>query len=74
MLGLGAAVAYALLGYAAQDKAWDWKKFLKTAVIGFCAAFGLDFAGLTCDVYTAVAGPTATTVLLEKIIGAASKR
>jgi len=70
-LGVAAGVIYAFLGYAAQDKPFDWKKFLRTAAIASLSALGLDMAGLTFDVYTALVGPTAITVWLQKLIDSA---
>jgi len=67
-LGVAAGVIYAFLGYSAQDKPFDWKKFLRTAAIASLSALGLDMAGLTFDVYTALVGPTAITVWLQKLI------
>lgn len=73
-LGVCAAVIYAFLGYAAQDKPFDWKKFLRTAAIGTFSALGLDMAGMTFDVYTALVGPTAITVWLQKLIDTAAQK
>jgi len=70
-LGILAALIYAFLGYAAQSKPFDWKKFLRTFAIGAFSALGLDLAGLTFDVYTALVGPTAITVWLQKLIDTA---
>jgi hypothetical protein len=70
-LGVCAALIYAFLGYAAQDKAFSWKKFLRTAAIGAFTALGLDAANMTFDVYTALVGPTAITVWLQKIVDTA---
>lgn len=70
-LGLFAAVIYAFLGYAAQDEPFNWKKFLRTFAIGAFSALGLDLAGLTFDVYTALVGPTAIIVWLQKLIDTA---
>jgi hypothetical protein len=50
-LGVCAALIYAFLGYAAQDKSFNWKKFLRTVAIGAFSALGLDMAGMTFDVY-----------------------
>jgi hypothetical protein len=72
-LGVCAALIYAFLGYAAQDNAFDWKKFLRTATIGALSAFGLDMAGMTFDVYTALVGPTAITVWLTKLVDTAKQ-
>jgi len=70
-LGVCTAIVYAFLGYAAQDKAFSWKKFLRTVAIGSFSALGLDMAGMTFDVYTALVGPTAITVWLQKLVDTA---
>lgn len=70
-LGVCAALIYAFLGYSAQDKPFDWKKFLRTVAIGAFSALGLDLTGVTIDVYTALIGPTAITVWLQKLIDTA---
>jgi len=70
-LGVIAALIYAFLGFAAQDKVFDWKKFLRTVAIGTVAALGLDLTGVTFDVYTALVGPTAITVWLQKLVDTA---
>lgn len=70
-LGVCAALIYGFLGYAAQDKTFSWKKFLRTVAIGAFTALGLDTAGVTFDVYTAVVGPTAITVWLQKLVDSA---
>jgi len=70
-LGVAAALIYAFLGYSAQDKPFSWKKFLRTVAIGVFSALGLDLAGLTFDVYTALVGPTAITVWLQKLVDTA---
>jgi hypothetical protein len=72
-LGVCAALIYAFLGYAAQDKVFDWRKFLRTATIGALSALGLDMAGMTFDVYTALVGPTAITVWLTKLVDTAKQ-
>jgi hypothetical protein len=64
-------LVYAFLRYAAQDKASSWKKFLRTVAIGTFSALGLDMAGMTFDVYTALVGPTALTVWVQKLVEAA---
>jgi hypothetical protein len=71
VLGVVAALIYAFLGYAAQDETFSWKKFLRTAAIGAFAALGLDLTGMTFDVYTALVGPTAITVWIQKLIDTA---
>ena len=70
-LGICAALVYAFLGYVAQDEAFSWKKFLRTVAIGVFSALGLDMAGMTFDVYTALVGPTAITVWLQKLVDTA---
>jgi len=70
-LGVAAGLIYAFLGYAAQDKSFNWKKFLRTTAIAAFSALGLDMAGMTFDVYTALVGPTAITVWLQKLIDTA---
>ena len=70
-LGFAAALVYAFLGYASQGRAFDWKRFLRTVAIGVFSALGLDFAGMTFDVYTAVVGPTAIIVWLQKLVDTA---
>lgn len=46
-LGVTAALIYGLLGYAAQEKPFNWHKFLRTVAIGAFSALGLDVAGKT---------------------------
>jgi hypothetical protein len=70
-LGVSAALIYAFLGYASQEKPFSLKKFLRTVAIGTFSALGLDMAGMTFDVYTALVGPTAVTVWLQKLIDTA---
>ncbi|NWF86515.1 hypothetical protein HXY32_01675 [Candidatus Bathyarchaeota archaeon] len=70
-LGVCAALIYAFLGYAAQDKSFSLKKFLRTLAIGAFTSLGLDMAGMTFDVYTALVGPTAITVWLQKLVDTA---
>jgi hypothetical protein len=70
-LGIGAALFYAFLGYEAQDKPFSWKKFLRTVAIGAFSALGLNLAGMTFDVYTALVSPTAITVWLQKLVDTA---
>ncbi|MGQ9539324.1 MAG: hypothetical protein ACUVTE_07110 [Candidatus Bathycorpusculaceae bacterium] len=72
-LGVCAALIYAFLGFAAQDESFSWKKFLRTVAIGAFSALGLDMAGMTFDVYTALVGPTAITVWLQKLVDTAKK-
>ena len=71
-LGVCAALVYAFLGFAAQDEAFNWKKFLRTVAIGTFSALGLDLTGMTFDVYTALVGPTAITVWLMKLVDTAT--
>jgi len=70
-LGVCAALVYAFLGYAAQDKPFDWRKFLRTIAISSFSALGLDMAGMTFSVYAALVGPTAITVWLTKLVDTA---
>ncbi|MEM3379135.1 MAG: hypothetical protein QXL91_07990 [Candidatus Bathyarchaeia archaeon] len=72
-LGVCAALVYAFLGFAAQEKPFSWKKFLRTVAIGAFSALGLDLTGMTFDVYTALVGPTAITVWLQKLVDTAKK-
>jgi hypothetical protein len=70
-LGICAALVYAFLGFAAQDKPFNWKKFLRTVAIATLSALGLDMAGMSFDVYTALVGPTTVTVWLQKVVDTA---
>jgi hypothetical protein len=70
-LGICAALVYAFLGFAAQDKPFNMRKFLRTVAIGAFSALGLDLAGMTFDVYTALVGPTAITVWIQKLVDTA---
>ncbi|HVP92876.1 MAG TPA: hypothetical protein VMS94_03945 [Acidobacteriota bacterium] len=70
-LGICASLVYAFLGYVTQDKPFSWKKFLRTVAIGAFSALGLDVAGMTFDIYTALVGPTAITVWLQKLVDTA---
>ena len=70
-LGVVAGIIYAFLGYSAQDKPFNWKKFLRTVAIATFSTLGLDLSGMTVDVYTALVGPTAITVWLQKLIDTA---
>jgi hypothetical protein len=70
-LGVCAALVYAFLGYAAQDETFSWKRFSRTLAIGTFTALGLDMTGMTFDVYTALVGPTAITVWLQKLVDTA---
>jgi hypothetical protein len=70
-LGICAALIYAFLGYSAQEKPFNLKKFLRTVAIGTFSALGLDLTGVTFDVYTALVGPTAITIWLQKLVDTA---
>ncbi|MBS7615601.1 hypothetical protein KEJ45_00145 [Candidatus Bathyarchaeota archaeon] len=70
-LGVGAGIIYAFLGYSAQKEPFNWHRFLRTATIAAFSALGLDLAGVTFDVYTAIVGPTAITVWLQKLVDTA---
>jgi hypothetical protein len=70
-LGICAALVYAFLGFAAQEKPFNMRKFLRTVAIGAFSALGLDLAGMTFDVYTALVGPTAITVWIQKLVDTA---
>ncbi len=70
-LGICAALVYAFLGYSAQEKPFNWKKFLRTIAIGMFSALGLDLTGVTFDIYTALVGPTAITIWLQKLVDTA---
>lgn len=70
-LGVFAALVYAFLGYAAQDKPFSWRRFLRTVAIGAFSALGLDLTGMSFDVYTALVGPTAVVVWLQKLVDSA---
>ena len=66
-VGVGAGIAYALIGYASQDKPLDGKRFLRTVAIQALATLGLVVTGMSGDVYTSAVGPTAVTVFVQKI-------
>lgn len=70
-LGVCAALVYVFLGYAAQGKVFNWKKFLRSVAIGAFSALGLDLTCMTFDVCMALVGPTAITVWMWKLIDAA---
>jgi hypothetical protein len=70
-LGVCAALIYAFLGYVSQDKQFDSRKLLRTVAISALSALGLDMTGMTFDIYTALVGPTAITVWLQKLIDTA---
>ncbi len=72
-VGIGAGIAYALIGYASQDKPFDGKRFLRTVAIQALATLGLTVTGISGDVYTSVVGPTAVTVFVQKIWNSLSK-
>ncbi len=73
-VGIGAGIAYALIGYASQDKPFDGKRFLRTVAIQTLATLGLTVTGVSGDVYTSVVGPTAVTVFVQKIWNSLSKK
>ncbi len=73
-VGIGAGIAYALIGYASQDKPFDGKKFLRTLAIQALATLGLTVTGISGDVYTSAVGPTAVTVFVQKIWDSVAKR
>jgi hypothetical protein len=66
-VGIGAGIAYGLIGYASQDQPFSGKKFLRTVAIQTLAAWGLVVTGISGDVHTSVVGPTAVTVFIQKI-------
>jgi len=66
-VGIGAGIAYGLIGYASQDKPFDGKRFLRTVAIQTLATLGLTVTGISGDVYTSAVGPTAVTVFVQKI-------
>ena len=66
-VGIGAGIAYGLIGYASQDKPFDGKRFLRTVAIQALATLGLAVTGISGDVYTSAVGPTAVTVFVQKI-------
>lgn len=59
------------LGLGSKFNPTNRKKFLRTVAIGTFSALGLDLTGVTFDIYTALVGPTAITVWLQKIIDTA---
>ncbi len=73
-VGIGAGIAYALIGYASQDKPFDGKRFLRTVAIQALATLGLTVTGISGDVYTSAMGPTAVTVFAQKIWDSLAKR
>ena len=66
-VGIGAGIAYGLIGYASQDKAFSGKRFLRTVTIQALATLGLAVTGISGDIYTSAVGPTAVTVFVQKI-------
>ncbi|MBC7129674.1 hypothetical protein H5T51_00450 [Candidatus Bathyarchaeota archaeon] len=48
-------------------------KFLRMISVGAFSALGLDTADLTPNIYTALVGPTAITVWLQKVIDTAKQ-
>jgi len=62
---------YAVIGYPASKEDFDPKKFLRTVAIGTFSALGLDLTGMAFDLYSALVGPTAITVWLQKLIDTA---
>jgi hypothetical protein len=73
IIGVTAALIYAILGYTAQDQPFNPKKFLRTVLIAAIAAFSLDVTGLMVNVYAAALEPTAITMILQKIIDSAKQ-
>lgn len=71
VLGFLAGLIYAFLGFAAQKDPFDWQKFLRTLAITTLTALGLELGNLTADIYTALVGPGAITVWLQKLIDTA---
>jgi len=66
-IGVGAGVAYGLIGYASQDKPFSGRRFLRTVAIQTLATLGLAVTGISGDVYTSAVGTTAVTVFVQKI-------
>ncbi|MCJ7559578.1 hypothetical protein MUO79_03035 [Candidatus Bathyarchaeota archaeon] len=66
-VGIGASVAYDLIGFASQDKPFSGRKFVRTVVIQALATLGLTVTGVSGDVYTSAVGHTAVTVFVQKI-------
>jgi hypothetical protein len=73
-VGIGAGVAYGLIGYASQDKDFSGKKFVRTVIIQTLATLGLVVTGISGDVYTSAVGPTAVTVFVQKIWDSIAKK
>ena len=71
ILGVLAGLIYAFIGYSASKEQFSWKKFLRTVGIAMLTALGLDLGGVTADIYTALVGPGAITVWLQKLIDTA---
>jgi hypothetical protein len=73
-VGIGAGIAYGLIGYASQDKPFSSRKFIRTVAIQTLAALGLVGTGISGDVYTSAVGPTAVTVFVQKIWDSLKKK
>jgi hypothetical protein len=73
-VGIGAGVAYSLIGYASQDKPFSGRKFIRTVVIQALATLGLIVTGVSGDVYTSAVGLTAVTVFVQKIWDGPTKK
>jgi len=74
LLGFLAALIYATLGYVASSEDFKPKKFLRTLCLAILVALGLDVAGITTDVYTAMVGPLAILVWILKLIDSAQAK
>ncbi len=73
-VGIGAGIAYGLIGYASQDKPFSGKRFLRTIAIQTLATLGLAVTGISGDVYTSAVGPTTVTVFVQKIWDSIAKK
>jgi len=73
-VGIAVGIAYALIGYASQDKPFDGKRFLRTVAIQALASLGLVVTGISGDVYVSAVGPTAVTVFVQKIWDSVAKK
>jgi hypothetical protein len=71
LLGVLSGLIYAFIGYTSQKDPFNWQKFLRTMIISMLTALGLELTGVTADVYTALVGPGAITVWLQKLIDTA---
>ena len=71
VLGIVAGLIYAFIGYAGQKDPFSWRKFLRTMIIAVLATLGLDMTGTTVNIYTALVGPGAITIWLQKLIDTA---